>query len=188
MNILNREDPAGKIDDLAVDGLSGVSNSLAYKVHEIQRHHHSYEEWFGVAATPSGETHTTDQISENPSAFQIDAGNDDWGTWTQVLGSSNTPVRSGMARYDPHEIIITDTERASVYFLELAWGDDGSTGYAAGDYTEFVFNATVQKETAIMALNAEPQAAGEKMWARCLSKGDDTGTFDFYIGLHEYEG
>ncbi len=36
-----------KIDNQAVDGLSGVSNSMAYKVHEIEKHFHNHERWFG---------------------------------------------------------------------------------------------------------------------------------------------
>ena len=36
-----------KIDNLAVDGLNGVNNSLAYKVHEIEKHFHNVEYWVG---------------------------------------------------------------------------------------------------------------------------------------------
>ena len=36
------------IDTVAVDGLSGVSNSLAYKVHEIEKHFHNSEDSLSI--------------------------------------------------------------------------------------------------------------------------------------------
>jgi len=40
-----------KIDNKAVDGLLGVSNSLGYRVHEIERHLHGRERWLGKAGS-----------------------------------------------------------------------------------------------------------------------------------------
>jgi len=30
--------------------------------------------------------------------------------------------------------------------------------------------------------------AGSKLWARCMCPGQNTGTLDFYLGIHEYVG
>jgi len=60
-----------KIDSLAVNGLSGVSNSLAYKVHMIERHIHSGGRWLGLAGTPTA-THFADRIGITSNPFQID--------------------------------------------------------------------------------------------------------------------
>ena len=43
-----------KIDNQAVDGLLGVKDSLAYKIHEIEKHLHNREFWFGANTAPSG--------------------------------------------------------------------------------------------------------------------------------------
>jgi len=176
-------------EDTASPGLStAVYNSLAYRVAEIERHLHSGGRWFGVATTPSGEEHAGDRISENPGPFVIDAGNDDWGAWTLILGSEDTPTNPSMAYFDPHEIVVEDTENASEYFIQMTRGTSGSTGYEAGHYTEFVYNATSQKETGILRIQTGRSPAGSKIWARCLSKSDNTGMFYFYMGIHEYEG
>ena len=45
-----------KIDSLATDGLAGVSNSLAYRVHEIEKHFHSEEHWYGDDGDNTGST------------------------------------------------------------------------------------------------------------------------------------
>ena len=70
-----------KLDDQAVNGLSGVEDSLAYKVHEIEKHLHNNEKWFGLAGTPAAETHRADRITLLPEPFQVDVGNDTWGSW-----------------------------------------------------------------------------------------------------------
>ena len=178
-----------KIDSHSTLGLEGVSNSLAYRVHEIERHLHSGGRWFEAAAVPAGETHVADSVGDGAGAFQIDAGNDTWGEWVQILGSSDTPVDSGKVYFDPHVMIVEDTERAATYFLQLARGDSGAAGLAAGTYSDLPpYIATVQKETGAVIVQTGRAPAGSKVWARCKCPGQNTGTLDFYFGLHEYEG
>jgi len=177
-----------KIDGEAVDGLAGVSNSLAYKVHEIERHLHSGARWFETAAVPDGEDHVADSIGSGNGAFRADAGNDTWGSWVQVLGADDTPTVEGKVFFDPHQLIIEDTERASTYFLQFARGDSGAAGLAAGTYTELVYGASVQKETGIIPVQTGRAPAGSKLWWRVMCPGQDTSWMDAYIGIHEYEG
>lgn len=177
-----------KIDDLAVDGLLGVSNSLAYKVQEIEVHLHSGGRWFEKATSASGETHTADIIGVGSGAFQLDAGNDDWGSWVQILGSSDTPATAGNAFFDPHEILINGTERIATYFIQFARGASGQAGYDAGTYTELVMGSDTNKFKSITKVQTGRAPAGSKVWARCMCPGQNTATLDFFIGIHEYKG
>jgi len=181
-------DETDKIDGALTDGLTGVNNSLAYRVHEIEKHFHSYESWFGVAAAPNGEIHVADRIGAD--AFQIDGGNDTWGTWVQVLGSSDTPARSGMAKFDLHRVQMVAVERTNAtHFMQIALGTSGAAAYAAGEYTEFVFHPqNVQAQEVPVPVMDERKDDGTKAWMRVWVDGQDTGTVDFYIGLHEYVG
>ena len=122
-----------KLDQAAVDGLSGTANSLAYYTAVIQRHLHSGARWFEAAASPSGdETHKADRIGSG--------------------------------------------------------GDSFAAGLSAGTYSEFIYAASVQKEAGIIMIQTGRAPAGSKVWARCMCPGQNTATFDFYIGVHEYEG
>ena len=179
-----------KIDNQAVDGLLGVSNSLAYRVHEIERHLHSSGSWFGAAAVPSGETHVADRIAGGIAPFQLDGGDDDWGAWVQILGSDDTPARTGQVYFDPHEVVVASTERAGTYFIQMARGDSGAAGLAAGTYTEFVFesDSVGQKAAGIIKVQTGRAPVGSKLWARTLCVGENTATIDFYFGIHEYQG
>lgn len=180
-----------KIDELATDGLLGISNSLAYRVAEIERHLHSGGRWFELAAVPNLPTHAADRIgttilSTNP--FRIDAGNSDWGTWVQILGSADTPVTVGNEYFDPHQFFLLDTERAATYYVQIGRGASGAAALAAGTYMEFVINATVQVNTSIIELQTGRAPVNSLLWARCICPGQNTAWLDFVYGVHEYEG
>lgn len=178
-----------KIDSAATDGLSGTSNSLAYRVHETERHFHSYERWFELAAVPNAEVHRADAIGTGAGAFQIDAGNDAYGSWVQVLGSSDTPVGTGNTHYDVHRIEVEATERAFTYVIQIAFGASGAAALTAGTYTEAPFTpANNLIDSGPLIVQSRRQTVGTKAWARCICPGQNTATADFYIGLHEYEG
>lgn len=163
-------------------------SEILEEVVEIERHLHSAGSWFGVAAVPNGEIHVADRIGTATSPLQIDAGNNTWGTWTQILGSSDTPARTGQLYFDPHEMAIVATEKAGTYFIQFARGTSGAAGYAAGTYTELVYesDAVGAKAAGITNIQTGRAPAGSKLWARCMVPGENTATIDFYIGIHEY--
>ena len=181
-------DETDKIDNAITSGLTGTVNSLAYRVGEIERHLHSGARWFGAAVVPNGEIHVADRLGVGVISFVMDAGNNNWGNWLQVLGSSDTPAEPGKAYFDPHQFIVEDTERASTYFIQITRGTSGDAGLAAGAYSEFVYSASVQKEVGIIPVQTGRAPVGSKLWARCLCPGQNTGTISFFIGIHEYEG
>ena len=184
-HIQHVQNEIAKIDSLATSGLSGVDNSLAYRIGEVERHFHSYERWYGLAGTPSAETHRADQVAKDIASFQIDAGNDAYGAWVQLLGSDDTA-----STFDLHRIMITDVERdAAVHFVQIACGTSGDAAVTAGTYTEFVYKpqATNTEETPL-DIQMRRQTAGTKAWARVLAFDQDTGTMNFYFGVHYYEG
>lgn len=183
------EGEINKIDSAATDGLLGISDSISYRVHEIEKHFHGYERWLGKAIAPSGEIHVADKIDVGVLAFQIDAGNNNWGAWVQILGSSDTPVIEGSVKFDLHRIQVSAAERTSLYFIQIAFGNTGNGGYGAGNYSSLVFSPqSVQGKPAPVEIMMIRLATGTKGWARCLCPGQNTATLDFFIGLHEYEG
>ncbi len=124
--IIKSQTAVNGIDDVAVDGLLGVYNSLSYRVHEIERHLHSGGRWFGAAVVPNLPTHAADRIGTTPTAFRVDGGagvgTGSWGAWVQIMGSTDTPVTAGDDFWDPHELIISASERTGIHFLQIARG------------------------------------------------------------------
>ncbi len=179
-----------KIDQEGSNGLAAATDSVAYLVQEIDRHLHSYEVWFGLAAAPDGELHRADRIGVGITAFQVDAGNNDWGAWLQILGSDDTPFVADNTEFDQHRLMITAVERNNViHFVQIAFGATGAGALEANAYTEFVYKpATVQAQEWPFPIQTRREAVGTKAWARILSMGQNTGTLDFYGAAHEYEG
>jgi len=176
-----------KIDDEVVDGLYGVNNSLAYKVHELEKHFHNWERWIGLAASPSGTQHRFDIDSMTP--FQMDAGDDTWGDWLQIVGSDDFPISDGMVKRDAHRFLISDVERdTTITRVQIAGGDDADAAVAAGNYTEFMFVPLKNSSQIPVTIMTGRAASAVKGWARCWVNGQDTGTVDFFLGIHEYPG
>ena len=180
-----------KIDDVAANGLTGVSNSLAYRVGEIERHLHNTEKWFGLAAVASGETHVADRLACLIQPFVITAGNNDFGAWVQILGSGDTPVTSGAVKFDGHRVITTDTNSTNPYIVQVVAGEsaDIAANIAAELFTEAPYiSATNNNDSGITDIMTRRFPVGTKVWARCCCIGSNGSTMDFYFGLHEYEG
>lgn len=179
-----------KIDKKAVSGLLGVNNSLAYKVHEIEKHFHNWERWFGLAVSPNAEIHRADLLETTTAPFQIDAGNSTWGSWVQILGSSDTPTGLGgtYTKYDLHSIQVVANERANPYYVQFAFGVDAATALANGIYTSMVIACPATNTDEKFEIMMNRVASGTKAWARCKCPTQNTATLDFYFGLHEYIG
>ena len=78
-----------KIDDLAVAGLLGVSNSLTYKVHEVEKHLHGRERWWGAVGAPD-ETNAIAATVTVPIVAR--SGANTWGTAIPICGTGDNPV------------------------------------------------------------------------------------------------
>lgn len=181
----------GKIDGQATDGLLGVSNSLAYRVEEIEKHSHNREKWCGLATAVSGETHVADRMAGGINPFQLTAGNDDFGPWVQILGSSDSPVTSGGVKFDGHRFMVIDTNSTNPYIVQIATGESAGLAakIAAEEFTEAPFiSATNNNDSGISDIMSIRVDVGEKVWARCACIGSSGSTFSFYYGFHEYIG
>ena len=177
-----------KIDDLATDGLAGVSDSLAYRTHEIEKHLHGYRRVFGLAAAPAGTTHRADTITSDPEPFVIDAGNDTWGTAIQVFGSTDTPA--GWAYWDPNRISVVAAESANVtYFIQMIAGASAAAGLTAGTYSDYVFRPqSANGRPAAIVIGFARQIATTLLWMRTLARGENTATLSMYLEMHGYVG
>jgi hypothetical protein len=184
-SIATLESYSKKIDNIAVDGLSGVSNSLAYKVHEIEKHCHNVEKWYGNSGVlPLNGNLLIDSF--NP--FRITAGVGG-AQGTEVLIHDGTVIESGSTtkKFDFHKIW---TYAASVtnklYQLKLY---AGTTTFAAstqiGDCITVLPAGTIK--TSSVEFMCSRMTCNNKIWVNvsCETNG---GTIDILVGLHTYSG
>ena len=179
-----------RIDWEATDGLAGVKNSLAYRVHEIEKHLHSREEWYGVHSSVSAGVNEGEAWSVTP--FQSTSGADGvFGAWVPMLGSGDTPFQAGYAYFDPHRLIIPDISNgasALPHQIQMAWGASGAAGYAAGTYTGTIAVPLKSGSAAEFKLQCPRIAAGTLLFFRHAVIGAAAQTMNLYFGIHEYAG
>ena len=180
-----------KVDAEATDGLDGTEDSLAYRVHEIEKHFHNCEDWFGVSAVPPDATNRADDITDGSlQPFAIDAGNNTWGNWVQILGTADTPNRADKVKFDLHKLLIVDADSNNkAIFIQISAGASGDGGVSNGDYTTIAYmTATGAAAEGPVELKMGRIDVGTKVWARAMAPGVDTLEIDFYFGIHEYDG
>jgi hypothetical protein len=181
-----------KIDNAAVDGLLGVADSLAYKVHEIEKHFHNRERWFGKLAVQTA----TDWAENNLSPFRAISGNNDYGTEANdealIFGTADTPAIVGGVKYDAHRLFIIDASSTTIWKLQLIYGSGTmAAAIAAGQFSTVM----VKVDAAAAATPALPvdiitprlTCGVDKMWMRAWN-ATDNATIDFFAGIHEYNG
>lgn len=158
------------------------------EIQEVERHVHNRERWSGLAAAPSGIVNGGDFDVMAP--YVPDAGNDDWGAWVLLLGTADTPVLTGMTKFDPHQLFITAAERnTAIHRIQVAWHATSATiALAAGDYTELMFKPEGATFTSTpIPLKSKRCNTGQTIWVRIWADGGNTGTLNMFLGVHEYE-
>ncbi len=92
-----------RVDQRTTNGLLGVSNSAAYRIHEIERHFHGRERWFGKLAVQTATDWADDNIA---TPFVAISGNNAYGTdpgdEAQVIGTADATISffAGLHEYE----------------------------------------------------------------------------------------
>ncbi len=189
------------IDNVAVSGLAGVHNSLAYRVHEIEKHFHNAEFTVGEPEVRNAEVTCFAETSVKP--FQIDAGDGTAGAasqpWTEAYGTPLCLVGTGYTsfygsntKFDAGTIqihTVQSTIDKKIQRLQIIWGT-GTVGDAitAKQFTSIVLDADDGggKNAPFHFKMPRGVIGTTKIWARLWADNVNTGTMDFFLTLHEY--
>jgi len=162
--------------------------TIQHEVIEIATHLHS-NEWLGaLAASPSPPGHAAEWNTMNP--FQSTAGNDTWGAWIQIIGSTDTPIHTGMTKFDLHKILVIDvavTADLDLHIVQVGCGLNGTQTLIDSTYTTFAF--VPERGAAVTVINFQMKRceAGQNVWLRHWVDGTNAPTMDFVHLLHEYD-
>jgi hypothetical protein len=180
-----------KIDSEAVKGLLGKPNSLAYKVHEVEKHFHNHEHWRGKLAVQTATAWADDTLAP----FRAISGADTYGAdpndEAQVFGLDDTPI-NGAVKFDPNRILITAFSTDTPWKLRMVFGTGTmADAIIARQFTEdCMMNTTVGSKaggTPVTFTVPRLNCGIDKVWMQAWNETDNA-TCDFLIGLHEYIG
>ncbi len=166
-------------------------------IQQIEHHLHNIEVWLEPKEVPVAGVNEAVVAGTRPTiaapAFDIDAGNEAWGSWVCVIGSGDTPSVigahssiSGYRYYDAHKIGVQSTEVAALTYIQLGFGTVAG-GVLTGPYTTAWFNpiAVTGKSESITVLTPHT-LVGTQCWARALIPNQNTGHVYFNLGVHYY--
>jgi len=194
-------DPStNKIDNEATLGLLGTSNSLAYRVHEIEKHFHNYERWYGKTADQSGVNPWAKSWSDTgiPTPYQAISGTNTFGADANdealVWGLNDTLIVGGvtMSKLDMHRIFVTASSITTILGFRIIWGSGTmADAIAAGQFggIPIIADAAQGGSVAVITDVMMPRITigTHKIWVQVKS-ATNNATVDFYVGLHGYQG
>jgi hypothetical protein len=153
----------------------------------ILRHHHNRERWYGDAAAPNAGVHEADPVGPSLAPFALDAGNNAFGAWVPIKGSSDVFGKVGSVYFDMHRIGVVAAERTQPYFIQFAFGPDPNAAVAADDFTTVEYTpVTGAIDSAPVEVLCEPLPIATVVNARCICPNQDTATISFFVGAHGY--
>lgn len=173
-------DLGGKDPDTA------LLQSIVIDAHVTRQMNSTRAFWFGAAQNPVGETHTADVLSTK--TFTISAGDNAWGEWLLVMGSSDTPMNGGgNALFQGTKVLIIDvTHKRSVTFIQTSVGETGQAGVDAGNYSLLVATPDSDEKNDSHSISGGLVPVGTKVWARMWIPGQSSGDLNFYAAFKEY--
>ena len=162
------------------------------EVIEVEKHIHNNEKWFGKNPFPTAETNIASRATGGVMVvgFTLTAGNSAFGSWIQILGSSDTPVATGKTKFDMHRFLVSGTNSTNVFIIQIVYGEsaDIAAKLSAEEFTEFTYvSGTNNNDSGISDVISKRVDAGTKVWARCACVGANGTTLAGFLGLHEYD-
>ncbi len=176
-----------KLDNAATQGLAGTPDSLAYRVHEIERHLHNRGRFWGAVAVPD-ETNAIDANVDTP--FVAVSGADTWGTAIPVCGTNDDPTDGLGTKLDPHLLFVVDTDHSTAYRIRVIYGTGTSAAaILAKQWSETMFiTAGGPFSTGVpVEIKMRRVDVGAKLWVQVWNATNGSNV-DFYWGMHPYEG
>ena len=178
-----------KIDDAATNGLTGTSNSLAYRVHEIEKHFHGIERWYGS----DGDNTMSTANNHTPFVLTSHAANpNDWGTAVKLSGTASADILAAdfggvtPVKYDLHRIMITAVSAVdNLYVLQIYDNDPATTGVLITEVPIKV--GSLHADMVAVDVQMPRQAMTTVLYGRLKSEAANK-TLSFTIGIHIYQG
>jgi len=182
-----------KIDSLATLGLLGpISNSLAYRVHEIEKHVHSREYVYGISASQAGNDWALENTLNHYTAI---SGVGTWGAdandEAKVWGTDDVGHGSNV-KMDLHRVFVKALSVDTPFLVRIVYGTGTMPdAITAGQMSTFI----VQNNPAGNKAGGSPISiqmpritmGTTKMWVQ-IACATNNATMQFFILAHEYAG
>lgn len=112
MPVIGNTSIVSELDNRATLGLSGVTDSLSYRIEEMEKHIHSAQQIYGLTANTMARKSTSPII--------VTAGSDAWGTELELHNGTVIEAGSATKQFDMNKMFVTAVGTANrVTMLEF---------------------------------------------------------------------
>ncbi len=178
-----------KLDDAPTNGLNGVVDSAAYRIHAVEKHHHNRARFWGAVASPT-ETNAIEANVDRP--FVAPSGANTWGTAIPILGTADDPTSGdGDTLFDIHRFLVASLDdQVDAWRLRIICGT-GTSGDAisAEQWSEVMLQANASPGNRAGGTPIDsimPRVAvGWKLWAQAWNDTNEE-EMAFFWGCHGY--
>ena len=175
---------ADKIDAAAIDGLSGTKNSLAYKVHEIEKHFHNREYWYGKDSADTFFNATSATAWQMASSATVNT----FGPSIQLSNGDEVESGDPTKYYDFHKIYVKAAGvQDKVYRIMFTYATGGTAGQAAVLTETLYVKADNKIDSSPVEIMSPRITCDNKLWCKTACE-TGSGTIDILVGLHTYAG
>lgn len=191
MSIGNDPKGTAKIDGAPTEGLSGAMDSLAYRIEEIEKHHHNVERWLGKKTVQTA----TEWAADTLTPFQAISGANTYGAdpddEAQVFGTADTPI-NGDVKFDPFRILVINLSEDTVWKLRMVYGSGTmAAAITAEQFSEImVVNQVAGSKSGGLPVRFRMprlNSGVDQVWLQAWN-ATDNATCDFFAGTHGYIG
>lgn len=172
---------APKLDSAATDGLAGTEDSLAYRVHEIERHFHNPNQCYGNSGSNNLERSST-------SPFRVTASTGGaFGTELQIHDGTVVEGGDSSKKMDVGRFYVVDSQVSDETYIIEIWAGTSTFGAATKITEVFYRTGSNIAEVVPLVTPCSRVACNSKLWARC-NCSQDSQWVDFMLEVHTYVG
>ncbi len=169
--------------------ISDLGPSDRALLEKIDEEAHTPEEFCGANASPVFPTTAADSDTKTP--FVLTGGNDTWGAWLHMIGSTDLPVRTGKVAFDIHEVFISSVSTASAGKIQIGWDLTTSSVILANEtYSSVMFRPSgvgVNLSAVPVGLRMPDVPVGTLIFGRCWVFDENGATVSVFLGDHEFD-
>lgn len=156
------------LQDAAISA-TPTAESIAYKLWELQKHHH-----------PTGGTKVYPTDVSAPKVLTSGAGSNVYGAWVEVI-----PANTIDKKFDPHIIYVVSVENASAtYMIDIGIGAQGAEAVAG---TIVAAKRDANKDVAEFIIALPRINANSRIAARAKDDQVAENDISIFIGYHQYD-
>lgn len=156
---------------------------------KIDEESHTPKDTLGLSGSASFPTTAADANTMTP--YVLTSGDDGWGPWLPLIGSDDTPFRTGKDTFDINDLLVQSVSTAATGRIQIGWDLTTTAVILENEtYTSVMFNPEgIGANVAVGHIDIDTIDidAGTLVWGRLWVDGENGATASIFVEIHEFD-